>query len=77
MTVEFKALVESLNKVPNLKKRKQLLRRMKILIDEIDGLISSDLKQDEQGTVSSGPRPTEPQLGPEEPTSGNAVARWK
>ncbi len=77
LTVQFKALLEGLKEVPNLKKRKQLLRRMKILIDEIDGLISSDLKQDEQNTISSEPRPTEPRLGPEKPASGNVVARWK
>lgn len=77
LTVQFKTLAESLKEVPNLKKRKQLLRRMKILIDEIDGLISSDLMQDAQDSVSSGPRPTEPRQGPEKPTSGNVVARWK
>ena len=77
LTVQFKTLLESLKGVPNLKKRKQLLRRMKILIDEIDGLISSDLKQDKQDTINSGSRPAEPHLGPEKPTSGNVVARWK
>ena len=36
---EFDVLVQSLRDCPSLEKRKQLLRRMKILIDEIDELI--------------------------------------
>lgn len=67
LTVQFQALLESLSKVPNLKRRKQLLRRMKMLIDEIDGLISSDSQRDDQDPTSNRPRPAEPQLGPERP----------
>ena len=47
---QFDELVESLNVSPSLKERKQLLRRMKILIDEIDALILSALKRDNTGS---------------------------
>ncbi len=50
---QFEALLESLNESPSSKKRKQLLRRMKILIDEIDGLDLSTLELDKEGTASS------------------------
>ena len=50
---EFDELVQRLNESPNLKERTQSLRRMKILIDEIDGLIFSTLKRDKQDVTSS------------------------
>jgi hypothetical protein len=53
LSQQFEALVESLNDSPSLKERKQLLRRMKILIDEIDGLILSTLKRDGEDASSS------------------------
>lgn len=53
------ALLESLNECPSLEERKQLLRRMKILIDKIDGLILSTLKREGEDTSSS-PPPDQP-----------------
>jgi hypothetical protein len=41
---EFQAVVGRLNESPSLKDRKQLHLQMKILIDEIDGLIFTNLK---------------------------------
>jgi hypothetical protein len=52
---EFDALVENLNECQSLKKRKQLLQRMKILIDEIDVLVLSTVRGDEQDTIVSPP----------------------
>lgn len=45
---EFGTLVEGLEDCPNTEKRKQLLRRMKILIDEIDKQILFTLKRDNE-----------------------------
>jgi hypothetical protein len=45
---EFKALVKLTDECPSLQERKHLLRRMKVLIDEIDALISLTVKRDEQ-----------------------------
>ena len=50
---QFDTLVEGLNNSPDMEDRKQLLQRMLVLIDEIDGLIFSDLKRDKQDTASS------------------------
>ena len=52
---QFEALLESLNESPSSKKRNQLLRRMKILIDEIDGLDLSTLELDEETASSRQP----------------------
>jgi hypothetical protein len=52
LSQQFEALAESLHDSPSVKERKQLLRRMKILIDEIDALILSTLKQDREETSS-------------------------
>ena len=49
----FEALLESLNESPSSKKRKQLHRRMEILIDEIDRLDLSALERDKEETTSS------------------------
>jgi hypothetical protein len=50
---EFDSLVESLNECESLQERRKLLRRMKVLINEIDALIFSTLKRDKQDTVGS------------------------
>jgi hypothetical protein len=52
---QFDSLVQRLNSSPtlSLEERTQLLRRMKILIVEIDRLILSDLKRDKQDITSS------------------------
>jgi hypothetical protein len=52
---QFDALVENLNECQSLKKRKQLLQRMKVLIDEIDELVLSTVRGDEQDTSVSSP----------------------
>ena len=52
---EFELLAENLENCPNLEKRKQLLRRMKILIDEIDTQILFIMKRDAQKTSSLPP----------------------
>jgi hypothetical protein len=51
----YDALAERLNGCASLEERKQLLLRMKILIDKIDGLIFSTLKEDKQDTSGSSP----------------------
>jgi len=43
---EFDVLAQSLGDCPSLERRKQLLRRMKILIDEIDKLIIFTLNRE-------------------------------
>ena len=45
---EFESLVQRLNDSPNLDERTKLLRRMKVLIVELEMLISSSLKRDTQ-----------------------------
>jgi len=45
---QFDFLVEKLNASPNPKEKTEILRLMRILIVEIDSLISSDLRRDEQ-----------------------------
>jgi hypothetical protein len=77
LTRQFDALAGSLDKCPYMKKRKQSLRPMKVLLDEIDGLILSDLERDDQDTTSRCSRPTKPQLDLEQCASRNAMARWK
>jgi hypothetical protein len=47
---EFDILAQSLENCPETEKRKQLLRRMKILIDEIDKQILFNLKRDTEDT---------------------------
>ena len=74
---QFDALVEGLNKCPNLIKRKDFLRRMRALIEKIDALILSDLERDDQETTSCYPQPTNPQPAPQKPSSQNVMARWK
>lgn len=49
---QFEALVERLNVSPSVEERSKLLRRIKILIDEIDQLIFSTSKRIEQDTPS-------------------------
>jgi hypothetical protein len=56
---EFDALAESLEDCPNLEKRRQLLRRMRILIDEIDKLVIFTLKREKQETPIS-TQPSQP-----------------
>jgi len=51
MAHEFDALVKKANECPNTEERRSLLRRMKILIDEIDALILSTLKRDDQNST--------------------------
>jgi hypothetical protein len=48
---EFDALVKKTNDCPNTEERRALLRRMKILIDEIDALIFSTIKRDDQDST--------------------------
>lgn len=52
---QFDSLVERLNEspTPSLEERTQLLRRMKVLLVEIDMLIMSDLRRDDQGILGS------------------------
>ena len=57
----FDALVERLNESANLDERTQLLNRMKILIDKLDGVVFSAEELDEQDT-------SDPQL-PDQPTA--------
>jgi hypothetical protein len=57
LTQELDALVESLHVSQSLDERRLLLRRMKVLIVEIDTLISTNLKKETQDT--SGPPPPE------------------
>jgi hypothetical protein len=57
---QFDMLVETINECEDPKKRKPLLRRMKVLIDEIDVVVSASLKRDTQDTASS--------LPPDQPT---------
>jgi hypothetical protein len=49
---EFDTLVQNLEDCPSHEKRKQLLRRMKILIDEIDKLILFTMNRDTQETTN-------------------------
>jgi hypothetical protein len=53
LSQQFDALVEGLNNSSDMEERKQLLQRMMIVIDEIDGLIFSDLKSDTHADASS------------------------
>jgi hypothetical protein len=55
---QFDALVERLSECKSLEERKQLLRRMMILIHEIDALILSALTRDKQGTTAPPNQPT-------------------
>jgi hypothetical protein len=50
---QFDAIVKRLNESTNLEERKQLLRRMKFLLDKIDGVVFSALERDKQDTPSS------------------------
>ena len=52
---EFDSLVEKLHESSSLEERRKLLRRMKVLIVEIDMLILSSLKRDGQGTPNPPP----------------------
>ena len=55
LTRELDALAESLHNSNSLDERRLLLRRMKVLIVEIDMLISSNLKRDSHDISSSPP----------------------
>ena len=58
LTQQWDALVERLHVAHDLEERRMLLRRMKVLITEIDMLIASTLKRDAQDiTVSPPDRP--------------------
>jgi hypothetical protein len=59
---EFDTLAQSLENCPETEKRKQLLRRMKILIDEIDKQILFNLKRDTEETPNL---PQRTQIGSE------------
>jgi hypothetical protein len=48
---EFDGLAKKMPVCANRKERRSLLRRMKILIDEIDALIFSTLKRDDQDST--------------------------
>jgi hypothetical protein len=50
---ELESLVERLHESPSLGDRTRLLRRMKVLIVEIDMLILSTLKRDRQDAPNS------------------------
>jgi hypothetical protein len=52
---QFDRLVETIHECEDPKKRQHLLRRMKVLVDEIDVAVSSSLKKDKQDTTSSFP----------------------
>jgi hypothetical protein len=53
---QFDTLIGNINDAQDPKERKRLLRRMKIVIDEIDALVSSSLKPD----TASSPSPDQP-----------------
>lgn len=57
---EFDSLVERLHESQSLEERRKLLRRMKVLIVEINMLILSNLKIDSQGNpnLPSSDQPT-------------------
>jgi hypothetical protein len=55
---QFDALVQKLGESPSQVERKQLLQRMKILIDEIDGQIFTALKRESQNTSKSSDQPS-------------------
>lgn len=57
LTHQVDSLVEKLNEspTPTLEERTKLLRRMKVLIVEIDMLIMSDLRRDGQDILASPP----------------------
>ena len=55
---ELESLVERLHGSPSLEDRTKLLRRMKVLIVEIDMLILSTLKRDRQD-LQTRPRPAD------------------
>ena len=61
---QFDAIVERLNESTSLEERKQLLRRMKFLLDKIDGVVFSALERDKRDTPSS-PTPDRPTSVPE------------
>jgi hypothetical protein len=50
---EFEALLENLDESSTPDERKQLRKRMKTLLDEIDDLVFSSLKRDKQNTAGS------------------------
>jgi hypothetical protein len=52
---QFDSLIEKLTASPIREDRTQILRRMRVLIVEIDSLILSDLKRDKQETSGSPP----------------------
>ena len=54
---QFEALMESLNEKPNSKKRRQLLQRMRLLINEIDGLDLSALDLDKEDATITPDQP--------------------
>jgi hypothetical protein len=49
---EFESLLKRLKKSPSVEDRRQLLRQMKVLIVEIDMVILSSLKQDQDSLKS-------------------------
>jgi hypothetical protein len=54
---QFDSLVGKLNAAPSREDRTQILRRLRVLIVEIDSLILSDRRRDKQET--SGPPPSD------------------
>ena len=50
---QFDALVDNLDECTSMEERKRVLKRMKILIDEIDEIILSTLKRDRAISPSS------------------------
>jgi hypothetical protein len=54
---QFEALMECLSEKPNSKKRSQLLHRMRLLINEIDGLDLSALDLDKEDATITPDQP--------------------
>jgi hypothetical protein len=63
---QFESLLEQLNECPNTAERARLLKRMKIVIDVVDALISSDLNEHTSEITSSLPNG---QCAPSQPNS--------
>ena len=55
---QFDALVENLDECSSMEERKRVLKRMEILIDEVDEIILSTLKRDR--AISPSPESGEP-----------------
>ena len=53
LSQKFDGLVEKLNDTDDPEERKETLRRMRVLLDELDVVVSSSVKKDKNDTASS------------------------